>query len=97
MAKNRPSWLLIPGDSLGQNNLIKHLYYFGWVWEPYSINEVTFSTKYDEAKIDVSLWANVGKGEHMKNSCNLLGNLFFCWCIRNPNLESGHWLATYGQ
>ena len=79
MAKNRPSWLLIPGDSLGQNNLIKHLYYFGWVWEPEYINEVTVATKDDEAKIDVYLLAIGVTGENMEKSHYLLRNLLFRW------------------
>ena len=53
---NIPYRLGIPGDFLGENNLIDRLDYFGWVWEPDSINEVTVTTKYDETNINVSLW-----------------------------------------
>ena len=77
--------------------MIERLDYFGWVWELESTNEVTFSTRYDEEKIDVSLWDVCGKGEHMEKSRYLLSNLLFCWCIRNLTLESGHWLSTYVQ
>ena len=62
---NTPSWLVIPGYPLGENKLIKRLDYSGWVWEPESINGVSVANKYDEAKIDVSLWDVGVKGEHM--------------------------------
>jgi hypothetical protein len=55
--KNIPSWLGVPGDRLGENKSIERLYYFGWVWEPESINEVTVATKDVESRIDVLLWA----------------------------------------
>ena len=83
---NIPYWLGIPGDCLGENKLIKRLDDFGWVWEPYPINEVTVTTKYDEVNIDVSLWYIGCKGEHTENSRDLLGNLLFCWWIRNLTL-----------
>jgi hypothetical protein len=94
---NIPSWLGVPGDRLGGKKSIERLDCFGWVWEPESINEVTVATKDDEARIDVSIWAVVGKGERMEKSRELLRSLFCRWWLRSLTLKASHWLATYGQ
>ena len=71
----------MPGDCFVENKLIERLYCFGWVWEPENINEVTGATKYDKAKIDVSLQAVVGNEDHMEKSRDFMRNLFFRWRI----------------
>ena len=76
----------MPGDCFVENKLIERLYYFGWVWEPEYINEVTVATKDDEAKIDVYLLAIGVKGKNMEKSHYLLRNLLFRWWIRNLTL-----------
>jgi hypothetical protein len=88
----RPTWLSDSPKKLSAPEQVERLAYFGWVWEP-SQAEVSTTTKYDDEKVDLSLWAVGGNDNDLERARKKIRDFLFIHWIKLLTHEALPWLS----
>jgi hypothetical protein len=62
------------GGEFASDSPVERLAYFGWVWEPGNVINVSMATKADDAEVNLALWNVGGDGPGVEHACSTLWN-----------------------
>lgn len=91
--RKRAPWL--GHEHAGNYELKERVLYFGWIWEPADLANISVACKGDDAEVNLELWAVGGNAPHMEAARQAMRHFLWGLWYRRLYLEAMQWLREH--